>query len=277
MTYCAKCGTDNGEAVLCPSCGEPAAQPAPATEEVPAPALVVEAACVAPAAGQSVPPAPLPAPGGQPVAPVGQPLMNQHYTVQPVYNQQSPSAAQPAYNQASPYVQQAPFAPQQRSVLFIITGIALLVLGIYSAVQSIGSIISFVDIMNRIGSAYITIDMFPWANVIFNLFVDAATLITGVLALVFSKRSERSRIVTIAAATVGGLVLIQCFIFLGHHFTTLIDYGVEYYDFSTTLFGFIEGPFIVQVLITGFLLVVQLATAAVLVFASLTARRRRKQ
>ncbi|MDR1357981.1 MAG: hypothetical protein LBJ48_01295, partial [Coriobacteriales bacterium] len=109
-------------------------------------------------------------------------------------------------------------------VLFIITGIALIVLGLISAAESLTSIVNFLALYSSM-SAYLSLNVFPWPQTVFSIITGVVMLVTGILAIVFARKPQKSTPVLILAAASGVLALIELAMQLFRNIGMLVNYG----------------------------------------------------
>jgi hypothetical protein len=160
------------------------------------------------------------------------------------------------------------------SVLFIITGIALIVLGAFSALESLTSIINFLSLYSSM-SPYLSLDVFPWPQTVFSILTGALMIVAGILALVFARQPQKSSLVLVFALIAGACALIELALQFFRIIGTIANYGGDYFGFSSTVFfGLLPAPLPavhVFYILAG---VLGLAAAVVLCICAILARSR---
>ena len=253
MAYCGTCGTFVGEDGLCPNCHEVPAQPfatnlQPVPNQQPAP--IQQAGAQQVPAQQATPIQQAPAVQAAPAVPVTIPVA-------------SPPFAGPAEVTST-------------STPLVVTGIILLAIGLYDIATSIHTIFVFLSFFNSGGLAVGNLNVFPWLPVIYTLIVYVVMAITGLLALILSKKASRTMILTIAAALTFVLLLIGIVGSSTDFFSTLLSFGPGFLDTqSSILFGLVRVPYVVTFTLSAVLDVLAVGAAVILFVFSIKARKKR--
>jgi hypothetical protein len=146
-------------------------------------------------------------------------------------------------------------AKPKGQIMLIIAGAALILLGLYTLSEFLTNVASALS--SQLGG-YSYLEGYPWASVIFGVLVALLEIATGALALIFSGKADKAKILIGVGAGVGFLTVIQIvrsFIGLSSYLGYVSD-GLASQDWTVLLSAFIAPLMVDLFLVLALILVV---------------------